>query len=342
MLPESTQAGWPQHSFRAMGTRIRLWVETDPATAAQALADGEALFREVERSLSRFDPTSELCHLNEQAGQWVKVSKTLWAVLQVALDFAEKTDGLFDPTILNALKSAGYNRSFTTIGRGGQAEAQPAIPSSARWQDVQCDPANRRVRLPQGLGLDFGGIAKGYTAQWAARLLGLWGPSLVDAGGDVVAGDPPKGWTGWPVAIAGPRVEADETTSNVADLLLADGAVATSGIDHRQWLVDGKPAHHIIDPRSGEPAVTDVLTVTVAATSGIEAEVWAKVALILGRDAGFAALNAYGIPALMIDPQLKLHTNANMEDLIERSAVSVEKDALITTLPAGTMAGQLG
>lgn len=330
----SMQAAWPRHSFRAMGTNIRLWIEADPATAGQALADAEALFREVERALSRFDPTSELCRLNEQAGQWVKVSKTLWVVLNAALEFAESTDGLFDPTVLNALKAAGYSRSFTTIGRDGESRAEPREPTTARWQDIRLDPARRQVWLPAGLGLDFGGIAKGYTAQWAAGLMGLWGPSLVDAGGDVAAGDPPAGWPGWPVDIAGPRRDDGQAPAPVATLLVANSAVATSGVDHRRWLVDGKPAHHIIDPRSGEPAATDALTVSMVAASAMEAEVWAKVGLILGIEKGLAALSQRRFPTLMIDPHLKQHTNRLMDNLIAQSAVSVDSTPL-AALPAG-------
>ena len=335
----STHTDWPQHNFRAMGTNIRLWIEADPATAGQALADAEALFREVERALSRFASTSELCRLNEQTGQWVKVSKTLWAVLSVAIEFAEETDGLFDPTILNALKAAGYNRSFTAIGRGGKAQAQAIPPTAARWQDIRLDPTKRQVWLPDGLGLDFCGIAKGYTAQWAAALMGLWGPCLVDAGGDVVAGDPPAGWIGWPVSIAGPRRDDGKPPAPVADLLVANSAVATSGVDHRRWTVDGKPAHHIIDPRSGEPAVTDLLTVSMVGASAMEAEVWAKVGLILGIEKGMAALSKRGFPTLMIDPQLKQHTNKPMEDLIARSAAPVE-GTQIAALPREMVSGQ--
>ena len=342
MSESPTYPEWPQHSFRAMGTRIRLWLDADPSTAPRALAEGEALFRDVEQALSRFNPNSELCHLNDRAGSWVTVSRTLWEVLHAALDYAEETGGLFDPTILNTLKSAGYNRSFSTIGRGGQAEAQPLSQPSAHWQDIQRDPSKHRVWLPPGLGLDFGGIAKGYTAQWAAQLLGLWGPSLVEAGGDVVAGDPPSGLEGWPVAIASPRVDESEPTTTVANLFVANGAVATSGIDHRQWLVNGKPAHHIIDPRTGEPAVTDALTVSVLAPSGTEAEVWAKVGLILGIEGGLDALNERRIPTLIIDQQYQLHINELMEGQLVRNTPSVGPNSLTTTLPVHGIAAQPG
>lgn len=332
LLP--THSEWAQYSFRAMGARISMWLDADPATASRAFAEGEALFRDVERALSRFDSTSELSCLNDQAGSWVSVSKTLWAVLQEALDFAEKTDGLFDPTVLNALMSAGHNHSFSTIGRGGQADTLPASQPTGHWQDIRYDSQKRRVWLPPGLGLDFGGIAKGYTAQWTAQLLDLWGPSLVDAGGDIVAGDAPSGLDGWPVAIASPRTDENESTTSVADLSLANGALATSGIDHRQWMANGKPAHHIIDPRSGAPAITDALTVSVLAPSGTEAEVWAKVALIIGIDDGFVALNERCIPVLIIDQQHKLYINEYMKNQLKRSKSSAGLVDLTTTLLA--------
>ncbi len=332
LLP--THSEWACHSFRAMGTRISMWLDADPTTASHALAEGEALFRDVERALSRFDPTSELSRLNDRAGSWVSVSKMLWAVLQEALDFAKKTNGLFDPTVLNALKSAGYNHSFSTIGRGGQADILPMSQPTSHWQDIRYDPQKRMVWLPPDLGLDFGGIAKGYTAQWATQLLGLWGPSLVDAGGDVVAGNAPSGLDGWPVAIASPRTDENESTTRVADLSLANGALATSGIDHRQWRVNGKFAHHIIDPRSGAPAITDALTVSVLAPSGTEAEVWAKAALIVGIEDGFVTLNERCIPALIIDQQHKLYVNEYMENQLRQSKPSAGLGYLTSTLLA--------
>jgi thiamine biosynthesis lipoprotein len=119
--------------------------------------------------------------------------------------------------------------------------------------------------------LDFGGIGKGYAVDRAVRLLGGYGPALVNAGGDVaVCGG------AWPVGV---DVPGDPLT-----LELTAGALATSGSDRRLWA----GGHHLIDPRTGSPAASPYLRVTVAAPSAVEAEVLAK-AVYLGADPGGAA-----------------------------------------------------
>jgi len=321
MTPLSPLSEWPHHRFLAMGTQIDLWVEADPSGAEAAFAEAEGCFRDAEAALSRFDPASELSRLNARSGEWVPVSRLLWDVLVQALDFAAETDGIFDPTVLGALKAAGYDRSFTQIGSGGQAAGGGGRAQMGRWREVEADPAAQAVWLPPGVGLDFGGIAKGYTAEWAARWLGVWGPGLVDAGGDLVAGDAPHGKPGWPVTVLAPRVEGQLSDTTLASLALKDGALATSGIDHRFWLVDGRPAHHIIDPRTGQPADTDALTVTVIAPGGSAAEVWAKVALIGGVEQGMSLLSQRDIPALIVDQSRTLHVSPLMQAQLDRQAV---------------------
>jgi thiamine biosynthesis lipoprotein len=133
-----------------------------------------------------------------------------------------------------------------------------------RWREIELDTARQAVRLPVGVGLDLGGIAKGDTAQQALNLLAQTGPALVDAGGDLVAGLAPAGCPGWPVALSTPWREA-APTRDLATFWLADGALATSGVDYRSWVQDGLVAHHLIDPQTGQPAETDLLTATVFA-----------------------------------------------------------------------------
>jgi thiamine biosynthesis lipoprotein len=315
MTISATSYPWPGHTFPAMGTRIKVWIDTDPDNAAQPFAEVEALFRSTEKALSRFDPASELSQLNAHPESWVTVSKVLWEVLSLAVQYAEETSGLFDPTMLHAVQAAGYSETFSAIRTGGEGRPQGSAGPAGRWHEVRLDPASRAVWLPAGVGIDLGGIAKGYTAQWAARLADLWGPTLIDAGGDLVATEAPRGLDGWPVSILTPRINGQESTTPLVLLTLRDEAMATSGIDHRRWQVAGKQAHHIIDPRTGQPAETNVLTVTVIAPGGAEAEAWAKVALIGGTD-GLDELAEYGLPALVVDAAHTVHPNSRMEPRI--------------------------
>ena len=117
-------------------------------------------------------------------------------------------------------------------------------------------------------------------------------PAAVEAGGDFAVGGLPPGRASWPIRI--------ELPSGALDLELPRGAAATSGISRRTWRVDGELRHHLIDPRTGRPAVTDLLSVTVAAASCREAEVVAKCALILGRADGAALLRRLGLTGLLV------------------------------------------
>ena len=276
-----------EHRFRAMGSQIVLWLEhADADEAHDACAMVEDLFAAAEQRMSRFRPDSELSQLNARSGEWVSVSRLLWQVISHALALAQETDGLFDPTVGNALLASGYTASFdpTQRDRTGSGEAGAASLGGCR-QQVELDPLRHAVRLPAGVRLDLGGIGKGYTAQMAVDALAAWGPCLVDAGGDVLAGDAPAGQPGWLVGVAQP---SEHDAELALELWLNNAALATSGVDYRWWRQDGQRRHHLIDPRTGQPAETDLLTATVLAADGGEAEAWAKALLILGEHRGLA------------------------------------------------------
>ncbi len=234
------QKNWLQHSFRAMGSQINLWLETcSQMDAEAAFADVEILFEKNEQALSRFRVDSELSQLNANTGCWQSVSPLFWQVLLMALGMSAVTNGRFDPTVLHALEEAGYDVSF---GMLDTAVSNPEFftSGSTNWTHIQLDPQRQAVWLPPGVGLDFGGIAKGYTAQQAVDILNEYGPCLVDAGGDLVAGVAPLMKPGWPVAIASPWMPEND----LFQLWLADEAMATSGIDYRRWERNGRFAHH--------------------------------------------------------------------------------------------------
>jgi thiamine biosynthesis lipoprotein len=243
-----------RHAFHAMGTEI------------EVLGDGgfelaEQEFHRLEALLTRFRPESELSQLNREGA--IDASPDLLRVVTLALDARERTDGRFDPTVHDALVAAGYDRTFAEVGDG-----ELGAPVSCGG-DVRIH--GRRIELGDGIRLDLGGIGKGYAAERAAELLAPSGPCLVNAGGDIaVRGGP------WRVGVEGTTLE------------LADGGLATSGRDRRHWLRGGREQHHLIDPRTGAPAATELLRVTVVAEDAVEAEVQAKNVFLGGPADGCA------------------------------------------------------
>lgn len=255
--------------FRAMGSHMQAWLDAPTAANAGVLQHVPVWFEAWEAALSRFRPTSELCHLNDHAGLWVRVSKLMLGVVQAAVDAARMTNGLFNPLILPALEAAGYDRSFNPGAFAPHPhEYADRVPA---WEAIEINVDQCCVRLPAGSRLDLGGVAKGWAAQRAAQWLYETGPCLVDAGGDMAARGAPDSSDGWEVTVPDDSV-----------IVLRDAAVATSGTDYRQWVSGDRVYHHLIDPRIGSPADSNILTATVVADNAVRAEAWAKAALISG------------------------------------------------------------
>ena len=314
-------ARWHSHHFYAMGSQIALWLDgDDSALTAAAFTQAEALFAHNESVLSRFRRTSELMQLNGRSGQWVELSDLLWREITLALGMASKTNGRFDPTLHNALAQSGYDRSFDLMGGVGNGRQLAPETLVGRWQEIALEKSRHAVRLPAGVQLDLGGIAKGDTAQQALALLQPVGPCLVDAGGDLVAGTAPPGHPGWPVALSRPGSERLSTPSDLATFWLADGTMATSGLDYRNWMQDGCLRHHLIDPRTGQPADTDVLTATVFAQTAAVAEAWATALLVAGSEAGISALLDADLAGLIVRRDGRMLATPQMDALLQGDA----------------------
>ena len=274
--------------FRAMGSGMMAALDADGPRAQEALSRVPDWFETWEQHLSRFRPDSELNDINSRSGEWVHVSPVLWDVLLAAQRAEHISDGLVTPALQDALIALGYDREFDLVATLG-ADLQVAELEIAPLprMGLQLDRKKRRIWLPEGRRLDLGGIAKGWAADRALRRLDPYGAGLVDAGGDVAARQPVKEFPAWPVGITDPF----EPEGTLALLALGNQAVATSGRDFHHWEQGGEARHHILDPRTGLPAASRVLSATVIAPTAVEAEVGAKCALILGELEGLAWIN---------------------------------------------------
>jgi thiamine biosynthesis lipoprotein len=258
-----------------MGTDVTILGPGASAPGFEAVAlTVEVVFAREEARFSRFRGDSELTRVNTAAGWWVSVSPGFEALTLLALEQAAATDGLFDPTVLDAVIAAGYDRDFDEVLAGARGALSPSQPCG-RWRDVEVRAG--AIRLPKGVGLDFGGIAKGHTADLAAHAAvgeGLpW--VLVNAGGDLrIAGDAP------PIEIG--IEDPGDAETIAAHVTLTDGALATSSVTRRAW---GDGLHHVIDPRTGLPSDGASLQATVWAPTCAEAEVLATWALLTGPSA---------------------------------------------------------
>jgi thiamine biosynthesis lipoprotein len=310
-----------------MNTEVQLWLYSRQ-TGEAVLTDIEGLFRSFEKRLSRFDPGSELSSLNRWPRERFRASPTLIDAVEVALWLAEASGGLYDPTVLANLEKAGYDRSFEQIGQPAPLTDTGAVPlpddgcppcrrAPLTFRSVQVNRAKGQIDRPVGVRLDLGGMGKGWTVDRAAdRLQGL-GPFLVNAGGDIFAYHSPPGRKGWQIELIHPR----KPGLLMATLWLHHRALATSTIAKRRWQSEGRIMHHLIDPRTGQPARTDALSVTVVAERAVMAEVYAKVALILGAEAGLAYLEQLpGVAGLIYTADARIIYTAGMAAILERVA----------------------
>jgi FAD:protein FMN transferase len=273
-----------RHAFRAMGTDVEIHLEpADGVDPADAFARVEELFERLEQCFSRFRPTSTLSVLNRDGV--AEVSDEFLAVLLFALDARERTSGCVDPTVHDAVVAAGYDRSFEQLpGDGGRA-------GPARVAGGEVSVRGRTVELGEGVRLDLGGFAKGYAVDRAVELLSPLGTCLVNAGGDLgVGGVPAEG--AWPVGVP--------TPGEPITLGLQSGGIATSGRDRRRWQISGREQHHLIDPSTGRPAESDLLRVSVAASSVLEAEVLAKWLFIAGEVRAVVQAEEMAVPSVLV------------------------------------------
>lgn len=292
----------------AMGTQVELLAVGGPGGT---LAAAGSQLAELEARWSRFRPDSELSVLNRAAGQPVVVSPQTLTLLALAVLAWQITAGRFDPTILDALEAAGYHRSFEclpTSSHRTNRDTPPPGPAPG-LHGIRIDAEAGTVTLPPGTRLDLGGIAKGYAADLICAQLRAGGAAgaCVNVGGDVrVSGTAPRGGP-WVIAVPHPH------GGQAATLELAAGAAATSSPLRRAWQDAGRPAHHLIDPGTGQPAQTGILQVTVVAAEAWRAEVAAKAAFLAGLPDGLSLAARLHTEALVVDQGGGVHLTAGLQ-----------------------------
>jgi FAD:protein FMN transferase len=282
--------------FRCMGTDV--WFYGVPPRAAR---EQRAFLEAFAARLSRFRDDSELCALNASPAEVVPASPLLRAAVRAGLWAAESTGGLVDPTVLPALERAGYRESRDDARKGtdpflarallAAPPRRPARPAAdPAWRSVRVDDARGVIERPPGIRLDTGGVGKGLAADAVAHRLAGHDRFVVDCGGDMVVGGRGAERSPWEIEVAHPL-----TGECVHRLTVASGGVATSGLNVRVWRrPDGRCAHHLIDPSTGEPAWTGLIAATALAPTALEAETLSKAALLRGPAGAREVLAAHG------------------------------------------------
>jgi len=297
-----------------MGCTFDIWLASEDRYSAEiALGGAKRFVDDSELVMSRFKPESELSRLNRRSGERIKISEDLIDAVAAAVDAAEASGGLYDPTVLPALLAAGYDRSFAEMN---QTATRPSSNTQSndlgRWYDIEIDEPSNSITLPLGIQLDLGGIGKAWAAHEAAELLWTVGPCIVSAGGDIAVKGEPYPGDRWSIAVRDPFGGKLPLTT----LEITNCGVATSGVDFRKWEQNGKQQHHLIDPRTGQPAITDLLSVTVVAPHVLTAEQFALSAMIVGLDDGLTMIEKKsGIEGLFVRSDGKIAESSGFKSL---------------------------
>ncbi|MBP3039158.1 FAD:protein FMN transferase [Bacillaceae bacterium Marseille-Q3522] len=306
-------------------------MNTDVLTSGLSAADAEEVFqwfKFMEEKFSRFLPASELSFVNRMAGQETKISELFARLFYESLKYVDETGGIFTPFLGQVLEKSGYRQSFEKINQvNAEAYDQPVSPSPANFP-ILFDLNHRIVKINTANLLDFGGIAKGWSVQEIAESLIKRGrkKGLIDAGGDLVSwqttGEP------WLIGVAHPFSDKN----HIAKLWLKDRTcAATSSIVKRSWKQNGQIMHHIIDPRTGRPAQSDCLQVTVIGKTLLPCEIYAKCFIIISCKNGsdWLASHRPDLAFIFINKQGRVAASANLNQFCNK-AVLIEQ----ITLPA--------
>ena len=295
-----------------MGTVFTIRISTGASkedAADQAVAAAFRRVAEINQACSDYVADSEIRTITRHpAGKPTEISITLAEVLLAARELAAETQGAFDPTIGPLIRQWRLSRKNSRLPR---AEVLRTARSRSGYTKLTIDPAKPSVTFAtDGMQLDLGGIAKGYAADEALKILREHGfpHSLVAASGDIVVGTPPLGKPAWRVGIRGLKAESDggsdkdgtsdHTESDLpADLTglieLKNAAISTSGDLNQSIIIDGVRYSHIVDPRSGL-GLTRRCSVTVIAPTATESDSLATACSVLDTEAAMALITRRG------------------------------------------------
>lgn len=283
--PPTLPRGYALVEFRAMASPCRIVADDDRLAGI-----GVDLVHELERRWSRFRPDSEVNAVNDADGAPCRVSPDTVTLFERAELARTRLGGAFNPFVADRLSALGY-------GPTTRADAGPST-GPIRDASIGVLPEVAMVQLPAGLRFDPGGIGKGLAADLVVeRVLAAGSTTVqVELGGDVRVAGPNWVDRPWSIEVADPR----DRSRRLATLGIDAGAAATSSTLGTRWTNDGCEYHHLIDPATGQPSRTDVVSVTTTSTELWWAEVVAKAALLAGSTEAADVLRRHGCAGLVL------------------------------------------
>lgn len=330
-LPASSGHGFVpervQGSGAAMGTHIAFAAFTNPKanaeTAKRAFDAAIDEIKRIEALMTTWRPESEVSRINAAAGKSaVKVGDETFAVIKESVHASEISEGTFDITF-HTLHGLWKFDEDLDPHPPSDAAVKARLPF-VNWRNIKLDDRAQTVMLTkEQTQIGLGGIAKGYAVDMAAKVLEHAGLTsyFVQAGGDLFARGLKADGTEWQAGIRDPR---GAESVWFAKIPLSDHAFSTAGDYERSYIVNGKRYHHIIDPRTGQPAMA-CRSVTVWAPTALLADEIDDAVFILGPEKGMKLVESLdGVAAVIVDAKNNLHVSKRLQGKVQVVGVPSE------------------
>lgn len=277
--------------------------------------------RDVENRMTVKGMTSELIAVNKAAGiNPVIVSEDTYEVIATAKKAAEESAGAFDITVYPVVALWGIGTDQARVPSESEIAAQLKYVG---YNDLILDPDEQSVFLKRtGMGLDLGGIAKGYAADRISKMLKSMGveSGIINLGGNILAMGSKADGSAWKIGIQNPMSDRGEYIG-IAEVV--NQTVVTSGIYERYFEMDGKRYHHIMDTKTGYPADNELAGVSILATSSIDADALSTTCFVLGTEKALEFLkNKPDIDALFITKDKKIRMTPGFKKVFKLTDTS--------------------
>lgn len=297
-----------------MATDIYIAISSAKYTQEEIEGDIEeavSQLKKFEHRFSRFNNESELSQFNNSST--FKASQEFIDLLKVSLEYYLKTEKLFNPALLPILLQEGYTHSFYSKNQKSDQDLN-TLEYSYNFEEIRINTQTNLISKPINMKIDFGGIGKGYMVNKLSEFLqNKYKDYCIDLGGDMFLGgeDRQNNYPYWAIEIENPlSVDLEMPT-----LILRDMAVATSGVNRRNWRRGNITRNHIINEKEGS-LNNDLLCVTVLSDDCIKCDIFAKVLLILGLKAGVEYSEEHNLPAIFVGKDNSLVINKNAQKYV--------------------------
>ncbi|TDP06518.1 FAD:protein FMN transferase [Halanaerobium congolense] len=293
-----------------MDTLVQMRAHGENADAA--VEESMKRIEEIENLMSKTIETSDIYQLNNNPNQIIEVSKQSLEVLKKAKNYAEITEGDFDPTIGALVELWGIGTKNASVPPENKIKAALA---NTGYQYLNLDDNYAKI-IKAGVKLDLGGIAKGYAAEEVKKIVEKNGVehAFVNLGGNVlVIGDKVDG-SSWKIGIQDPRAGRGDV---MAIIDAVDLTIVTSGNYERYFEENGKLYHHIIDPKTGYPAENNLLSVSIISHNSFDADALSTAVYVMGLEKGMEFIeNIDDVGVMFITKELDVYLSSGLEEIV--------------------------